>query len=194
MIESLLDKIKALPKPCQDFYEWQAYLEFIDAYFKNRGIEEPAIVEIGVFTNKQKMFYEKLLRCYHVGIDIDPKTKADIIGDSKDPATLARLKAMLGGRDVNLLFIDGGHSYESVKRDYEIYAPLAKNIIVLHDILFYNKSVTRFWNELVEGNRGKRNKTFITIGTWHNNPRKGLPPNTDWRMGTGLILIEEEGK
>lgn len=191
MTTSLLDKIKSLPKPCQDAYEWRTYIEFISAYFKNRGIDNPTVVEIGVFTNKQKRFYEELLGYRHIGIDIDPKTKADIIGDSQDPATLNNLKAELGGQPVNLLYIDGHHGYESVKKDYETYAPLAKNIIALHDVIFYKRSVAKFWRELIDGDRGKRSKIFITIEDWHNNPRKSLPPGTDWQMGTGLILIEK---
>jgi len=189
-MSGFLTKIVELPKPCQDAWEWQAYLEFIETYFENREIENPIVVEIGVFTNKQKRFYEELLGYQHIGIDIDPKSKADIIGDSQDPATLSELKERLGGRPINLLFIDGHHGYESVKKDYETYSPLVKNIIALHDVVFYKRSVAKFWRELIDGDRGNRSKIFITIETWHNNPRKGIPHNKDWSIGTGLILLE----
>ena len=182
MPEFSLDKIKELPNPCQATYEWRIYLEFIKAYFENRKIENPTVVEIGVFTNKQKRFYEELLGYKHIGIDIDAKTKADIIGDSKDPATLRKLKERLGGQPINILFIDGHHGYESVKGDYEIYAPLVENIIALHDVIFYKRSVAKFWGELIEENREARDKTFITIGAWYNK---------EIRMGTGLMLIEK---
>jgi len=178
-----LDKIKDLPMPEQSIGEWRAYLEFIETYFKNREIENPMIVEIGVDTNTQKRFYEELLGYRHIGIDKNRKTGADIIGDCRDPAIVDKLKGKLGGEPVNLIFIDGEHSYLGVKKDYELYSPLAKNIIVLHDVILkeYENTVGKFWRELMEENKKAQDKTFITLGGWHNK-RFG--------QGTGIILIE----
>ncbi|MCJ7564817.1 MAG: class I SAM-dependent methyltransferase [Candidatus Aminicenantes bacterium] len=84
-----------------------------------------------------------------------------IIGDTKDPLTLAMTQSALKGRLVDFLFIDGNHSYEAVKSDYEIFSPLVRlgGIIALHDIAVpatvvdpYDKSkfcgVKKFWSEL----------------------------------------------
>jgi cephalosporin hydroxylase len=50
--------------------------------------------------------------------------------------TLTNLKKMLGDREVDLLYLDGDHTYAGVKSDYERYEPLvaADGIIALHDI------------------------------------------------------------
>jgi cephalosporin hydroxylase len=57
--------------------------------------------------------------------------------DSHDPRTLDEVRAMLGGRTVDVLFIDGDHTYDGVKQDYEMYAPLVRagGVIAFHDIV-----------------------------------------------------------
>jgi len=49
-----------------------------------------------------------------------------------------------------LLFIDGNHTYEAVKRDWELYSPLASWIVAIHDILWPQLGVKKFWSELCE--------------------------------------------
>src|SRR2546423_1792120 len=41
-----------------------------------------------------------------------------VIGDSHDADTLYRLAALLGGREVDLLFIDADHRYDQVVDDF----------------------------------------------------------------------------
>ena len=63
-------------------WEWRYFLEFVDSYFKTRNISNPIIVEIGIFLNAQKAFYEELLGVEHIGIDISADSRPDIVGDS----------------------------------------------------------------------------------------------------------------
>lgn len=180
--------------PSQSIGEWQAYIEFIETYFKNRRIKSPMIVEIGIGRGRQKRFYEEILGYDHIGIDFRDEKNPDIIGDSKDSATLDKLKEELNGREINLLYIDGGHAYLEVKNDYEIYSPLAKNIIVIHDIVFkiHEDTVGKFWEELItEAKKRKiQDRTFITFMGFYTGKNK---KKHSFGQGTGLILLEDMG-
>jgi predicted O-methyltransferase YrrM len=76
-----------------------------------------------------------------------------IRGDSHEPAILRRVEAEAGGQ-LDVLFIDGDHTYEGVQRDFEMYSPLIRNggVIAFHDIatgpLEAVGGVPRFWREL----------------------------------------------
>jgi predicted O-methyltransferase YrrM len=75
-------------------------------------------------------------------------------GDSHTNEMLNRVKAALRGQTLDYLFIDGDHTYEGVKRDFELYGPLVRKggIIALHDIADHPTplgcEVSRFWNEV----------------------------------------------
>jgi predicted O-methyltransferase YrrM len=75
-------------------------------------------------------------------------------GDSRSDATHAAVERYFRGEPLDLLFIDGDHAYESVRRDYELYAPLVRGggIIAFHDIVEGPESsvggVPRFWREV----------------------------------------------
>jgi len=58
-----------------------------------------------------------------------------ILGDSHQSGTLERLAKLLDGRKIDLLFIDGDHSYTGVAADYAMYSPLVRpgGIIAFHD-------------------------------------------------------------
>jgi cephalosporin hydroxylase len=72
--------------------------------------------------------------------------------DSHDPKTLEEVKGILDGQKVDFLFIDGDHTYNGVKQDFEMYSPLVKEggIIAFHDIVCHDPSenvgVPEFWN------------------------------------------------
>jgi cephalosporin hydroxylase len=79
-------------------------------------------------------------------------------GDSHDPATRERVEALLDGRKIDLLFIDGDHSYEGVRADFELFRGFVRSggWIALHDISQLNTDscqVFRFWSELKETHR-----------------------------------------
>jgi predicted O-methyltransferase YrrM len=74
--------------------------------------------------------------------------------DSHDTAVLAQVAKLVGDRDVDFLFIDGDHSYDGVKRDFEMYGSLVKpgGLIAFHGI-DYGRVVRRFWDEIKVGRR-----------------------------------------
>jgi predicted O-methyltransferase YrrM len=86
-----------------------------------------------------------------------------IQGDSKKNGTIIKLQESLGGKKIDLLFIDGDHSYEGVKEDFLNYTPFAKEggIIVLDDCNQKWPGVLKFSMEIDEekfekvGNFGK---------------------------------------
>ena len=85
-----------------------------------------------------------------------PSQHLELIRDnSHDPAVQSRVAKLVGDRGLDFLFIDGDHSYDGVKCDFEQYGPLvnpAGGLIAFHDI-DYSRSVRRFWDEIKVGRR-----------------------------------------
>jgi predicted O-methyltransferase YrrM len=57
--------------------------------------------------------------------------------DSHDEETFTAVTKQLDGRPVDLLFIDGDHTLEGVRRDFDLYSSLVRDagIIAFHDIV-----------------------------------------------------------
>lgn len=166
--------------------EWQQFLEYTSGYFKNRGIEHPIVVEIGILSGAQKQFYEEILGAKHIGIDIDEKTHPDILGDSRSSATMENLKMHLKGQPIDLLFLDGNHYYDQVKFEYKNYGLMTRHLIAVHDLFCtdaYNVEVMQFWQELEEI---EKNYVFLTFHKQRSHEITHVWPGHE--MGIGIVI------
>lgn len=71
--------------------------------------------------------------------------------DSHRPEALAEVKRRLVGEPLDLLFLDGDHSAEGVKQDFEMYSPLVRKdgLVAFHDIVErHDCAVKPFWDAL----------------------------------------------
>jgi len=113
-----------------------------------------------------------------------------LAGSSIAPAALQQVEVLLGGAPVDLLFIDGDHSYEGVKADYAHYRRFVRpgGLIVFHDIVPVANTgsptaghrwvggVPEFWHEVRA--QGSRSWEFVEnwsqggfgIGVLENGP------------------------
>lgn len=149
------------------------------------------IVEVGAFAGGTLWAWHQL-GARVIGVDMPPPGYPDgpqvndlgmtvICGDSHDPVTRDQLVTELAGDLVDMLFIDGDHTYEGVKADYELYAPLVRpgGVIAFHDICNHAEmpfiEVQRFWFTL-DGDKEE-------IVAW--------PPT--WG-GIGVLRAEEESE
>ncbi len=100
------------------------------------GIDPGPISQVFSMFNPEYCDYEPVSDLYTL-----PKS-------SHDAETFQVVKTLFDG-SIDFLFIDGDHSYEGVKLDYEMYGPLVREggIIAVPDIERDSK-VGRFWNEL----------------------------------------------
>lgn len=137
------------------------------------------LCEIGAFKGGTLFLFTRVAasRAQIVSIDIDyPKIKKRPIqqfarrgqriycleANSQSVDTAIAVKQLLSGQLLDFLFIDGDHSYQGVKRDFELYSSLVRpgGLIALHDIVpdhghrYGLKTTTRtgevpvFWNEI----------------------------------------------
>jgi len=91
-----------------------------------------------------------------------------VVGDSHKQETLDKVRKICPSYDFFL--IDGDHTYEGVKQDFEMYSPLVrdKHLILLHDIINTHTGVPEFWKEIryskVPLNYGKAQGGNVPVG------------------------------
>jgi len=102
--------------------------------------------------------------------------RVPVEGLSYAPSTVQRIERLLNGKEVDLLFVDGDHSYAGVKSDYESYRHLVRSgrLIAFHVIvddyltrfgsstsIGYAEGVPMFWRDLKNGKPDQHFWEFI---------------------------------
>lgn len=161
----------------QDAWEFGQLLEI----FKN--LEPMVSLEIGTYEGGTLMqFVKSSPQGARVGsLDtIEPKAWPNVPGvlttyfrgSSHDPEIYAEVVRRLPS--IDFLFIDGDHTYEGVRQDYEMYSPLVRSggVVAFHDIVKKddNCGVPRFWKEVA----GERREEFVS---------------PDSSMGIGVVFV-----
>lgn len=94
-------------------------------------------------------------------------------GDSHKQETKDNLIKELNGRPIDVLFIDGDHTYSGCDMDYQMYSPLVRSggIIGVHDLNMKNQDNMRkcgdWWDEFP----GPKKDYFSSL---HNNTIYGI--------------------
>lgn len=100
--------------------------------------------------------------------------------DSHKQESIIKIKEILNGELLDLLFIDGDHSINGIKQDFELYSPFVRKggIIAFHDVIYpkiYKGDLINaweFWNSL-SGDKleFKSNNQYGGIGVIFNNDK-----------------------
>jgi cephalosporin hydroxylase len=171
-IENIIDEAYKLYMP-QEREEILQLSEFV------KNLRPKVVVEIGSKYGGTFMIWNEITDAHTISIDLVDGihggiseeafekrnarfkelyvTKCDFIeGNSHDIHIYQKLVNTLKGKTIDFLFIDGDHTYEGVKQDYEMYSPLVSKggYIAFHDIndtdrhRKRNVYVSKLWEEL----------------------------------------------
>jgi predicted O-methyltransferase YrrM len=127
-----------------------------------------------------------------------------VSGNSRDAATRQAVDEILNGRELDLLFIDGDHSYDGVKSDFELYSRLVHKggIVALHDICAMpdqwgpTAEVGLFWAELSHGRNTREivdpqgTTRYVRHGLREQLREADPPPETSPRPAWGIGIVQ----
>ena len=181
------------------YYAWQKRSELPGFIAFLRTIPLTAIAEIGVDAGGLLPIYSKLADGHALIIGVDRnaaeaeharktlsverpgQTIVLVNGESAQDSTVQQVRAALGQKQLDFLFIDADHHYEPVKTDYFLYERLVRpgGWIGFHDILKHHPrhthaEVDRFWAEVkigknyheIIGESSDLDRLKINYGPW----------------------------
>lgn len=153
--------------PSQDPDEFLPFLEFA------RERTPQVVVEIGTEAGATHFTFGHGLPSVQLTIAVDLTIRnrmrlrrfhrptlevRQVQGSSREPWVVQRVRDLLSGRPIDLLFIDGDHSYHGASADYRLYRPMVREggLICFHDIMddkggqggAYAGDVPRLWQEV----------------------------------------------
>lgn len=148
----------------QNPYELNDFVKFLNNY----KIEVNCFLEVGFCQGATFDVWASIFAESKKRIAIDSSFECSLFkrindkcffvkNDSHSQESLMEVKNILGKDKLDFLFIDGDHSYDGVKKDYEMYGDLVRlgGVIVFHDIAANRcEGVMRFWQEV------KNNKEY----------------------------------
>ena len=200
-------------------------------FLKNKNIKN--FLEIGTDSGGTFYIFTKIASGKKISLDIphgkfgvdtfDTNTRDNMMnswsdnvhiisGDSHELESLNQVKKILDGELLDLLFIDGDHTYNGVHQDYIMYSNLVREggYIVFHDINDTKNhrdagcSVSIFWNQLV-GNKTEFNvkgawggiglitkNNSNTINTSINTTGEELTINVNFVQGAMVDLLSDK--
>lgn len=151
-LEELVEKIQSI-KPTKimeigtanggTFYTWNRSFDSLELAV---SLDLPGGQFGGGYSKKQAEFFKNFSNV----------KKEFVREDSHADKTKKNISNILDGEKLDFLFIDGDHTYEGVKQDFEMYKDFVREggIIAFHDIVDHphnpDCNVDRFWEELKE--------------------------------------------
>jgi predicted O-methyltransferase YrrM len=184
---------------------WQIKSEFIDMLMWAKDLKPANILEIGTAKGATLLAWCRFASNKVVSVDLPggihgggyPEIKQGLYqhfvsdrdkvklfciqDDSHAATTRQKAESFLAGDKLDILFIDGDHTYSGVKRDFELWSPLVRpgGFVVFHDILphkdLHDCEVDKLWAEL---------KAQYTWQEFVENPNQG------W-AGIGAVRMPE---
>jgi predicted O-methyltransferase YrrM len=184
LTSSLIDRpgemLAETDKYCDAFFHaFQVPEELARLLEEVRALNPQAVLEIGTHRGGTLYLWARLARPDAILISIDlpggkfgggyssfrapiyrkfaqERQKLHLLrADSHSPATLEEARRLLSGRALDLLFIDGDHTFEGAKKDWEMYAPLVRpgGLVVFHDVAgnYEDTQVKAFWDSIKTG-------------------------------------------
>lgn len=157
-----------------------AWMRLIGSYPANDG---PKITSVDLPIGPGDGRYDEMMKSRTMWPDWEQEcgcTLFDIQGDSHSPEIIKTVGNIHPDNDVDFLFIDGDHSYEGVKADFNNYAQLVRpgGVIVFHDVIGLPE-VGRFWDEI--------KKSISGLG-WHGYTEIcGPEVHSQQHWGFGII-------